>query len=42
MDSTSKSSSSSNVASKRNNDEENSPLWRYINRLKKTGDGGGT
>ena len=38
MDSTSKSSSSSNVSSK---DEENSPLWKYVNRLEKTGDGGG-
>ena len=38
MDSTSKSSSSSNVSSK---DKENSFLWKYVNRLEKTGDRGG-
>ena len=45
MDSNSKSSSSSqttsSVTSPNNKDEENRPLWKYVTKLKKVGDGGG-
>ena len=45
MDSNSKSSSSSqtnsSVTSSNNKDEENRPLWKYVTKLEKIGDGEG-
>ena len=38
---TSSSGSSSSISSK-NKDEENSPLWKYVTRMEKMGEGGGS